>query len=74
MNWETHNKFVELADDELRGKSHGNFVPALKLIKDILAESTDANCALLVEGQVIILKTTLLTISNREQTVMKTIC
>lgn len=47
IDWETYNKFVELADDELRGKSHGNYIPALELVNDILAESRD-NCAILV--------------------------
>lgn len=48
INWDTYNAFVELADDELRGKSHGNYIPALKLVYDILTESSDDNCALLV--------------------------
>jgi hypothetical protein len=48
IDWETYNNFVDLADDELRGKSHGNYVPALELVDDILCDSSDDNCALLV--------------------------
>jgi hypothetical protein len=48
INWDTYNTFVELADDELRGKSNGNYVPALELVNDILNESSNDNCALLV--------------------------
>jgi hypothetical protein len=48
IDWDTYNKFVDLADDELRGKSHGNYLPALELLWSYLLESNEENCALLV--------------------------
>lgn len=32
IKWDTYNKFVDLADDELREKSHGNYLTAFELL------------------------------------------
>ena len=36
VTWMLHNKIVDLADEPLRGKGNGNYIPALKLASKIL--------------------------------------
>lgn len=44
--WELHNKLVDLANEPLRGRGHGNYIPSLEEAFDILCSNDNRNCAL----------------------------
>ena len=44
--WELHNKLVDLANEPLRGRGHGNYIPSLEAAFDILCSNDNRNCAL----------------------------
>lgn len=46
--WELHNKLVDLANEPLRGKGHGNYYPALLEALKILSSTDNSTCALLL--------------------------
>jgi len=46
--WLLHNKLVDLANEPLRGKGHGNYYPSLDKAFDILNSFDKQNCALLL--------------------------
>jgi hypothetical protein len=46
--WELHNMIVDLADDALRARGHGNYLPALSMASQALSSIKDDNCALLL--------------------------
>lgn len=46
--WELHNKVVDLANDPLRGRGHGNYFPALLESFKILNSTDNPNAALLL--------------------------
>jgi len=46
ITWALHNKIVDLADEPLRGRGHGNYIPALKQAYNLLkTEGLSQNCA-----------------------------
>ena len=47
ITWELHNKIVALASEEqsLRGKGHGNYIPAIEMVQSIFARTgLNHNC------------------------------
>ena len=46
--WELHNKLVDLANEPLRGKGHGNYYPALCEALKVLSSTDNSTCALLL--------------------------
>eukprot|EP00918_Siedleckia_nematoides_P007239 GHVU01015732.1.p1 GENE.GHVU01015732.1~~GHVU01015732.1.p1 ORF type:complete len:568 (-),score=66.72 GHVU01015732.1:653-2356(-) len=47
ISWELYNKLVGLCDNPFRGSSHGNYLPALDLAKDVV-DMSPANCAIMI--------------------------
>ena len=47
FTWDLHNKIVALASrgEALRGKGHGNYIPAIKAASDVLTQSDNQNAA-----------------------------
>jgi len=46
ITWALHNKIVDLADEPLRGRGHGNYIPALKEAYNLLTSyELSENCA-----------------------------
>ena len=48
ITWELYNKIVELANNPLSGKGHGNYLPALMKSYEVLNDTDNKNCALLL--------------------------
>ena len=48
ITWELHNKIVDLAEVPLSGKGHGNYLPALVKAYEILNQTDNQSCALLL--------------------------
>jgi len=46
VTWDLYNKLVSLAEQPLRGKGHGNYIPALEKAFEVLNETDNGNCAL----------------------------
>ena len=46
VTWALHNKIVDLADEPLRGKGDGNYIPALQeAFNQLVSQKLDENCA-----------------------------
>ncbi|KAJ1443761.1 kinase-like domain-containing protein [Ochromonadaceae sp. CCMP2298] len=48
ITWELHNKIVDLANEPLRARGQGNYLPALQKSSEVLHSIADENCALLL--------------------------
>ena len=45
VTWALHNKIVDLANEPLRGKGNGNYIPALRLaLETLVSNKLDENC------------------------------
>lgn len=45
ITWDLYNKLVDLVNNPLSGKGHGNYIPALRLAAKTLAKTDQYNCA-----------------------------
>ena len=43
MTWLLFNKFVDLANDEFRGRGHGNYLPAIETARGVLRNTVRTN-------------------------------